>query len=170
MMSTAKHHKLERAQAQSYRRSIVSKLHSWIRIIFFAEVCLSALGFIVFPFTETGIVQSFEPYNKTDYCQHLTTKSGQSFMLSNDRFGDSQLAEGDTVYLEKNLLYKTEAIRVPGVDRDFFTASKMTWIYVQAIFMIAALASFYFSIPEDLPVKQGLSVMLEIICVLYLFV
>lgn len=36
--------------------------------------------------------------------------------------------------------------------------------------MGAAISSFYFSIPKDLPIRQGLSVMLEIICVLYLFI
>lgn len=117
---------IDKAQALSYRQSVVFRLHRWIRIIFFVEVFVSALGFFFFPFSETNIVKSFDPYDKGDHYQHLATKGGRSFMLNNDRLRNMHLAPGDTIYLEKNLFYKTEAIFVPAANDSFFPASKMT--------------------------------------------
>lgn len=169
-MNTTLQDELDRAHAQSYRRSVVSRLHRWIRIIFFAEVLISGMGFFFFPFREAEVVKSYDAFDSSDFSQHLATRSGKAFMLRNDRLRDTRLAQGDTVYFEKNLFYKTEAVFIPAFHQSFFVVSKMTWVYIQAIFLVAAIASFYFSIPKDLPVKQGLSVMLEILCVLYLFI
>lgn len=161
---------VEKAEARAYRRSVVSKLHRWIRIVFLAEVFVSAMGFFFFPFREADTVQSFDPNNRNDHYQYLSTKGGSSFMFNNDGLKHTHLAAGDTVYLEKNLFYKTEAVFVPAAGDSFFPASKMAWIFIHAIFLVTVIASFFFSIPKDIAVQQGLSVLLEIICVLYLFI
>lgn len=153
-----------------YRRSLAFKLDTWIRIIFFAEVLLSFMVVVVFPFRETDVIRSYSGLDNKHAFTDIFTTGGRKLVFSSSKLMRASIRTGDTIYVEKNLFLKTEAITVKKTGQTYFLVMKDVWLYVQFIFLVAAIASLYFNRAGEIHIKQFLTVVLEILCTLYFFV
>ncbi len=128
------------------------------------------MAFLVFPTRKTDVIRSYKGLDNKHAFTDILTTGGRKLVFSSNKLMRASIRTGDTIYVEKNLFLKTEAITIKKTGQTYFMVMKDIWLYVQFIFLVAAIASLYFNRAGEIHIKQFLTVLLEILCTLYFFV
>lgn len=166
--------KRDKELVEKYHNSWMSKVERPFRILFFIQVCLVLCGFFFSPFKSLEVIDKYNYSVSTIrrggkfYYGNIKTISGENIQVTSVRLQNAQITAGDSIYILRNIFYKTEGITHLKSNKTYFNMKMWVWSFIWLFFLSTAVASAYFKAPQDLFIKARISIILFILFLAYI--
>jgi hypothetical protein len=165
----------ESAEIKALNDTFFAKIRNPIRWLLYLEIFVSVSTFFFFPFRtkETVLFYHYETrtYKGTPiYSRIIRTESEKELLLTSVTKKDLKIAKNDTIFVLRNLFYKTEAVTKANCEHVYYTSQKLIWCFVWIFALPTAIASSFFKTARDIKIRNRLTLGLALITLLYFLV